>query len=118
MGEKDTIKKYSSVVTTVAVVKEIIQNINSEEELLRLCQNRSVFTEQQIKFFWGKYRNQTKVLKFIFVKSLVKRPTLGKLWELGIIQPPGGPRPFTQISDAQFEAILQEAQTSITCIDC
>ena len=106
------------MITTVAVVEEIIQDIRTEEEFLRICQNRSVFTEQQLRDFWKNHRYQLKVLKFIFVKSLTKRPTLGKLWELGIVQPYGGPRAFTKISDAQFEAILCDAQTSITCIDC
>lgn len=117
-GPEGSMKKFTSVITTVAVVEEIIQNIPSEEEFLRICQNRSVFTEEQLRGFWNSHRYQLKVLKFIFVKSLVKRPTLGKLWELGIVQPFGGPRAFTKISDAQFEAILRDAQTSITCIDC
>lgn len=117
-GPEGTIKKYTSVITTVAVVEEIVQNFRSEAEFLHICQNRSVFTEAQLREFWRNHSYHLKVLKFIFVKSLVKRPTLGKLWDLGVVQPYGGPRSFTKITDAQFEAILQDAQTSITCIDC
>ena len=44
MGRPDEIKKYKSVVTTIAIVDKIIENITSEDELLSLCQNRSVFS--------------------------------------------------------------------------
>lgn len=117
-GPSGTNKKYTSVVTTVAVIDEIIQNFASEEDFLRICQNRSVFTTDELKSFWREHRWQLKVLKFIFVKSLTKRPTLGQLWDAGIIQPPGGPRSFTKISDTQFKTILSDAQTSVAGIDC
>lgn len=116
-GPEGTNKKYTSVVTTVAVVDEIIQNFSSEDDFLRVCQNRSVFTTDELKSFWRDHRRQLKVLKFIFVKSLVKRPTLGQLWDAGIIQPPGGPRSFTKISDDQFKTILSDAQTSVAGIE-
>ena len=44
--------KYTSVVTTVAMVDEIISNIHSQEELLSICQNRSVFSTEELKGFW------------------------------------------------------------------
>lgn len=117
-GPEGSIKKYTSVVTTIAVIDEIIQNIRSEEELLKLCQNRSVFTTEQLKDFWRNHHRNLKVLRFIFVKSLAKRPTLGQLWDAQIIQPPNGPRAFTKITEAQFEKILSDAQTTLDCIDC
>lgn len=116
-GPTGTNKKYTSVVTTVAVVDEIIQNFASEDDFLRVCQNRSVFSTEELKSFWRDHRWQLKVLKFIFVKSLIKRPTLGQLWDAGIIQPPGGPRSFTKISEVHFKTILSEAQTSIAGIE-
>lgn len=116
-GPTGTNKKYTSVVTTVAVVDEIIQNFASEDDFLRVCQNRSVFSTEELKSFWRDHRWQLKVLKFIFVKSLIKRPTLGQLWDAGIIQPPGGPRSFTKISEEHFKTILSEAQTSIAGIE-
>lgn len=116
-GPTGTNKKYTSVVTTVAVVDEIIQNFTSEDDFLRVCQNRSVFSTAELKSFWRDHRWQLKVLKFIFVKSLAKRPTLGQLWDAGIIQPPGGPRSFTKISDDQFKTILSDAHTSVAGIE-
>lgn len=113
MGLSGENKKYKSVVSTIAIVDEIIENICSEDELLSLCQNRSVFTVDELKGFWNKHRYNLKILKFIFVKSLSKRLTLGYLWEHNIIAAPGGPRPFTPITDIQFDMILKDSGTEI-----
>ena len=117
-GAEGTIKKYTSVVTTVAMVDEIINNIGSVEELLNLCQNRSVFSTEELKRFWENHQHNLKVMKFIFVKSLTKRLTLGYLWEHGIVSPPGGPRSFMKLTNEQFDEILQDSQTEIKYIDC
>ena len=53
------------------------------------------------------------MVKFIFVKSLTKRITLGELWDSGIVPRNGGPRPFDHISDADFDTILAKSQTKI-----
>ena len=113
MGLPGENKKYKSVVSTIAIVDEIIENIRSEDELLSICQNRSVFTVDELKGFWHKHRYNLKILKFIFVKSLSKRLTLGYLWEHNIIVAPGGPRPFTPITDVQFDMILKDSETKI-----
>lgn len=113
MGASGENKKYKSVVTTIAIVDEILDNIHSEDELLSLCQNRSVFTVDELREFWAKHRYNLKILKFIFVKSLTKRLTLGYLWEHDIIAAPGGPRPFTLITDAQFDMIVHDSETEI-----
>lgn len=116
MGEDNTIKKYSSVVTTVAMVDEIICNIKSQEELLRLCQNRSVFPKEELKKFWTR-NNNLKVLKFIFVKSLKTRLTLGYLWEHGIVCAPRGPRPFMQLTNLQYDQIMADSKTEVRYIE-
>ena len=113
MGVPGESKKYKSVVSTVAIIDEIIENICSEDELLYLCQNRSVFTVNELHNMWSMHRRNIKILKFIFVKSLTKRLTLGYLWEHDIIPAPGGPRPFTAITDAQFDIIMKDSETKI-----
>lgn len=106
-------KKYKSVLTTVALVDEIIDNIQSENELLSICQNRSVFTVDELKEFWNLKGHNLKILKFIFVKSFTKRLTLGYLWDKNIICAPNGPRPFTLITDRQFDMIMRDSETEI-----
>lgn len=117
MGAHGENKKYKSVVSTIAIVDEIIENIRSEDELLSLCQNRSVFTVEELKKFWAKHRYNLKILKFIFVKSLTKRLTLGYLWEKDIIAAPRGPRPFTAITDTQFDMIMRDSETEIEYVE-
>lgn len=117
MGLPGESKKYKSVVSTIAIVDEIIESIRSEDELLSLCQNRSVFTAEELKGFWAKHRYNLKILKFIYVKSLTKRLTLGYLWDHDIIPAPGGPRPFTAITDAQFDMIVQDSKTEIDYVE-
>lgn len=118
MGEDGTNKKYTSVLSTIALVDEIIHSIETENNLLQFCQNRSVFTTEEIKRFWADHRRHLKVLKFIFVKSLTKRLTLEYLWENNIVTPPAGPRSFMRITDTQFDEIIRASQTEINYIDC
>ncbi len=113
IGETEGRKGFQSVLSTVCVIDEIKRNFISESELLRYCQNRSVFSESDIKSFWHKRSKNLSVIKFIQVKSLEKRPILNQLRDLKIIPPRKGPRPFTRITDEQHEKILQLAQTSI-----
>lgn len=113
MGEYGEIKKYKSVLSTLAIVDEIIPNINSEKELLETCQNRSVFTVDELKHFWAAHSYNLKILKFIFVKSLTKRLPLQYLWNNNIIVPPNGPRSFTEITDSQFDMIMHDSETDI-----
>lgn len=117
MGERGENKKYKSVISTIAIVDEIIESINSENELLSLCQNRSVFTAEELKKFWHKHSQDLKVLKFIFVKSLTKRLNLDYLWKHDIIDAPGGPRPFTVITDNQFDMIVRDSKTEIDYVE-
>ncbi len=117
MGEARESKKYKSVITTVAMVDEIIENIRSEEEFLSLCQNRSVFSIEELKSFWQRNRYSVKVLKFVFVKSFSRRITLGELWDLGIVSAPNGPRSFSRLTDDQFNTLLQISNTPVKFIN-
>lgn len=106
---------HTAVLTSVAIVEEAISGFASREEYMGHVQNRSVFTNDELERFWRQHGSNQIVLKFIFVKSLVKRPILKFLWDTDIIAFPNGPRPFTRISDEQFNMILSEAQTDLSC---
>lgn len=106
-------KKYSSVLTTVGVVDQIISAFSCEDDFLKQCQNRSVFSLNELKGFWQSHRNNLKVLKFVYVKSLSKKLTLEYLWNHDIISPPDGPRPFTRLTNDQFEMILRDSGTEL-----
>jgi predicted nucleic acid-binding protein len=114
MGDGSSGKRYSSVLTSICIVEEDINSFSSKSDFLKECQNRTVFTKYDLDYFWNKNRYNISVLKFIFVKSLVKRPTLDYLWNSSILNFPNGPRQFTKISDSQFEMIMKEAQTDLS----
>ena len=105
---------HTAVLTSVAIVEEAISGFASKEEYMRHVQNRSVFTNEELEQFWRQHRGNQIVLKFVFVKSFAKRPILKFLWDADIIKFPSGPRPFTRISDEQFNLILSEAQTDLS----
>ena len=102
---------YSSVLTSLCVVQEIKSNFASEELFLKECQNRSIFTEQELKYIWQTHKKDLKVIKFIFVKELNKKIVLQRLWDNGIIVKPSGPRPFTKLTDQQYLKLLKESET-------
>lgn len=112
-GEYGSIKKYTSVITTVGIVENILYNFKSKDDFLQQCQNRSVFSEDELNMFWNNYKNKLMVIKFIYVNSLVKRLNLDYLWQNNIITPPNGPRPFTRISTKEFNMILKDSDTNL-----
>lgn len=105
---------HTAVLTSVAIVEEAISGFATKEVYMSHVQNRSVFTNDELERFWWKHQGNQIVLKFVFVKSFVKRPILRFLWDTDIIAFPHGPRPFTRISDEQFNMILREAQTDLS----
>ncbi len=109
-------KKYESVLTTIGIVDEINYNFSNKEEYKRCCQNRTVFTEEELDSFWLRKQKEILVVKFIFVKSMTKRLTLEYLWEKDIVLAPNGPRPFTKITDSQFNEIIKDSQTELFSI--
>lgn len=113
MGEEGSNKKYSSVVTSLGMVESVHSNFKTKDEYLKLCENRSVFSRNELDDFWNHHRYNLKVLKFVYVTNLLKRPTLDFLYNCNVVQPPSGPRPFTRLSDDQFDMILKESQTIV-----
>lgn len=104
---------HTAVLTSVAIVEEAVSVFTSKTDYMSHVQNRSVFTNDELERFWKYHGSNQIVMKFIFVKSFVKRPILKFLWDNNIITFPRGPRPFTRISNDQFNMILNEAQTDL-----
>lgn len=99
-------KKYSSVVSGVAILQEILYP-ESEEQYLKLVKNKSVFTINELKSFYSKYRT---VVKLLFLRPFEKKVSLGKLAEFGIVDPFSGPRINTSITPVQAEKIIKEGE--------
>jgi len=104
---------YTSVITTIGVIENVIGNIQTEGEFIRLCRKRSVFTDGELSEHWNyNRRNRPFIVNFLYVYSLPKRITRQKLIEMGVISDVyQGPRGFTQISAKNLKDILRESQT-------
>lgn len=96
-------KSYSSVVTGLAIIQDIITT-NTVDECIRLCKNRSIFDEQSIRSLYGQYPTIVKLLDFVSFKNPV---TLKQLRELGVVDAYSGPRPFTAIKKDQYDVIYK-----------
>ena len=106
-------KKYSSVITTIGVIDDVVSAFTDKDDFLKQCQNRSVFSQTDLEDFWNNHRYNLKVLKFVYVKSLSRRLTLDWLQQHGMVEQNQGPRPFARITDEQFNLILRESGTKL-----
>jgi hypothetical protein len=103
---------YTSVVTTIGVAEGIIDNIPTEEEFIRLCRKRSVFSDAQLANQWRfRTRSRPFIVNFLYVYSFPKRINLQKLIDLGVIASVNdAPRGFTSISVNNLKDIMRECQ--------
>ena len=99
------------------MVDQVYYNFKTKDEFLRHCQNRSVFSKNDLDYFWDKHRANLMVLKFVFVKSLKNRLTLDYLQQLRVVEPTKGPRPFMRISDYMFKKILSDSKTNVKFVE-
>lgn len=59
------------------MVDEIISNIHSQEELLSICQNRSVFSTEELKGFWRDHRRNLKSFKIYICQKPEQKINIG-----------------------------------------
>lgn len=96
-------KNYSSVVTGMAIVQEIVIT-NNVEECISICKDKSIFKEEDIRAVYSKYHTVLKVLDY---KPFMNKVTLDELRNCGIVDKYSGPRPFTFITQEQFDTIYK-----------
>jgi len=103
---------YRSVVTTIGVAESVTDGIRTEEDFIRLCRKRSVFTGKQLANQWRYSRtNRPFLVSFLYVYSFPKRINLQKLIEMKVIASVNdAPRGFTPISVKNLKDILRECQ--------
>jgi predicted nucleic acid-binding protein len=95
---------YHGVATTYGIVESVIDNIPDEATFIKICRNRSVFTDEELKKHWN-YRKMDKpfVVNFIYAHSFRKRPNLKWLNDNGVIPDIFDmPRGFREISRENF----------------
>lgn len=103
---------YTSVTTTIGVVQSVITNIHSEAQFVELCRKRSVFSDDELRKHWNRHTNNHPfVVNFLYIYSFPKRMNLKALIDAEVIQSTEtAPRGFEQISDEQFNRILEGSE--------
>lgn len=103
---------YKSVVTTIGVVENVIDRIQTEQDFIRPCRKRSVFTDQELSKQWNLHKtNRPFIVNFLYVYSLPSSINLQRLIEIGVIPSvEDAPRGFKQISVKNLRNILQECE--------
>ena len=102
MGE-GPYKNYSSVVSGIAIIQEIVRT-HDVEDCIKKCNNRSIFTEEQIREVYGRFPTIVKLLDYMPFKRKV---TLNILREHGIVDRFSGPRSFDALTKEQYELICK-----------
>ncbi|WPV00577.1 PIN domain-containing protein [Mucilaginibacter sp. cycad4] len=106
-------KIYSSTVTTIGIVENIIDSIATFDDFKAICRKKTVISDEDLKSqFWDKYpKYRPFVINFLYAHSLpMPKPTLNDLNQLGIIQDVTNmPRGFIKINKDQFNRLIKFA---------
>jgi hypothetical protein len=104
---------YASVITTIGIVEGLATNIRNEDQFVRMCRMRSVFTDDELRRQW-RYSPHGRpfVVNFLYDYSFPKRINMKRLIECGIIKDVNSaPRGFEPIPIDKFRLILKETNT-------
>lgn len=104
---------FKSVITTIAIVENVMHNFNSFEEFKSKCKNRSALKESKLLEFWNyNSNNRPFLINFLYVYSFPKRMNLKQLIDLGIIKNiDDAPRGLKKISVNEFEKIISGTES-------
>lgn len=97
-------KKYSSVITGICIL-ESVKSFSNLNDFITECGNRSVFSNQELRNLFSKYKT---VIKMIQYKTFSKKVILNDLYELGIVEEDKGPRNFTYVSQENFNKLIKK----------
>lgn len=76
---------YKGVATTIGIVENVIDDIQSFEQLIKVCRKRTALKENELKEYWDLYpNNRPFVINFLYTFSFKKRLTLKQMIDLGI----------------------------------
>lgn len=99
---------HRSVVTTLGIVERVHDFIEDGEQFIKLCRQRSVFSDNELRNHWNYSRVRPFIVDFLYAYSLPSRPNMAALIENQVISDVhSAPRGFERISDEQFRTVLR-----------
>jgi len=106
------------VVTTLGIVENVHLSIQGEEQFIRLCRKRSVFSDDELRKHWRyKPSNRPFIVEFLYAYSFPKRPNMESLLKHKVIRDiESAPRGFERITNEQFESVLKLSETDSSLI--
>jgi predicted nucleic acid-binding protein len=109
---------HKSVITTIGIVENIVDNIATESDFIRLCRKRTVFDDSGLSEAWNfKKNNHPFIVNFLYTYSFPRRMTLKRLIEVNIIPSVyDAPQGFLEISKEDMEVIIKECQADESLI--
>jgi len=109
---------HKGVITTLAIVDSVKDNLQNFDQLRRACRGKTVLTDEKLKTFWDyKPTYRPFVVNLLYAYSFPKRINLAKLIELGIIPDVNNiPRGFGRLSTENLNLIIQYTQTDESII--
>lgn len=93
-------KKYRSAVTGVCILSEVIKT-SSADELVRKCQNRSVFTETELRELYNE-RKFTTIVKVLYLKPFSHKINYDCLGKTGLLGDRNAPQLNSKLSEKEF----------------
>lgn len=106
-------KKYSSTVTSICIVEEVITDFKSFDEFYAVCKRRTLIDKESLySAWWNKYpKYRPFVIRFLHAFSFpTPKPTLHDLNLLGIIPDiTNMPLGFIEINKEQFHSLVKFA---------
>lgn len=112
MGETKP-KKYSSTVTSICIVEQIVDGFKTFDDFYKACYRRTMISKEDLeKNWWNKFpKLRPFVIKFLYAHSFpTPKPTLNDLNQIGVIPDiMNMPRGFIELDNAQFNNLVQFA---------
>jgi hypothetical protein len=107
-----------AVVTTLGIVENVHLGIQDEEQFIRLCRKRSVFSDDDLREQWRYNKlNRPFIVEFLYAYSFPKRPNMESLIKHEVIRDiESAPRGFERITNEQFETVLKLSETDSSLI--
>ncbi|MCR9289056.1 MAG: hypothetical protein NXI23_16905 [Bacteroidetes bacterium] len=112
MGETSP-KRYTSTVTSICIVEEVLTNFKDFDEFFKACNRRTLIKKEELRNDWWNKNPKVKpfVIRFLHAHSFpTPKPTLNDLNKIGVIPDiMNMPRGFIEISLKQFNKLVRFA---------